>query len=82
MLVSDVHCIVKNPLGKIWEANSAKPIENDSTTASIVELPNRHIFWAGNYSTHPVKKKEMNYLKHSTILSFIEIMLYYIISFV
>ena len=72
MLVSDVHCIVKNPLGKIWEANSAKPIENDSTTASIVELPNRHIFWAGNYSTHPVKK-EMNYLKHSTILGFISI---------
>ena len=36
MLVSDVHCIVKNPLGKSWEANSAKPIENDSTTASIV----------------------------------------------
>ena len=33
------------------------------------ELPNRHIFLAG---THPVKK-EMNYLKHSTILGFISI---------
>ena len=47
---------IKTLWEKSWEANSAKPIENDSTTASIVVLPNRYIFWAGNSSTHPVKK--------------------------